>query len=123
MSCRIDNKHRVSRFTCRSTIHLGALLAVVLLQVSCGISMCERNLNNLKHIRKGMTKDEVLKVMGEPLRDEIYTTDAVWYYFTESKWSDGMMTRDECTPLFFDKNGRLRGWGLEAYKRYRQRKW
>jgi len=70
-----------------------------------------------------MSKSEVLKVMGEPLRDEIYNTDDVWYYFTESKWSDGMMTRDECTPLFFDKQGSLLGWGQKEYKHYRQRKW
>lgn len=98
------------------------LIATLLLQTSCGISMSARNLTNLKQLRKGMTKQQVLKVMGEPLRDEIYNTDNVWYYFTESKWSDGACTRDECTPLFF-KKGLLLGWGQKAYKKYRQKKW
>lgn len=98
------------------------LIATLLLQTSCGISMSERNLTNLKQLEKGMTKQQVLKVMGEPLRNEVYNTDNVWYYFTESKWSDGVCTRDECTPLFF-KNGLLLGWGQKAYKKYRQKKW
>ena len=100
-----------------------ATFSYLLLQTSCGTSMSERNLTNLKRVRKGMTKNEVLKIMGEPLRDEVYNTDDVWYYFTQSKWSDGAITRDECTPVFFDKQGRLLGWGQIEYKRYKQRKW
>ena len=87
-----------------------ALIVTLLLQTSCGISMSERNLSNLKQLEKGMTKQQVLKVMGEPLRNEIYNTDDVWYYFTESKWSDGACTRDVCSPLFFNR-GLLLGWG------------
>ena len=70
-----------------------------------------------------MSKAEVTAVMGEPLKDEVYCSDDVWYYFTESKWSDGAITRDECTPLFFDENGNLLGWGQKAYKKYRQESW
>jgi outer membrane protein assembly factor BamE (lipoprotein component of BamABCDE complex) len=115
---------RSARFNFRLPALLALSLLAVILQSSCGTSMSERNRDNLKHISKGMTRQEVLKVMGEPLRDEIYNTDYVWYYFTESKWSDGMITRDECTPLFFDKKtGRLLGWGQKEYKRYKQRKW
>ena len=98
------------------------IFCAVVLVTSCGTSMSERNLSNLRHIRKGMTKREVIEVMGEPLRNEVFNTDDVWYYFTESKWSDGAITRDECTPLFFE-NGRLLGWGQAEYKRYIQRKW
>jgi outer membrane protein assembly factor BamE (lipoprotein component of BamABCDE complex) len=89
---------------------------------SCGTSMSERNLTNLKRLEKGMTKQQVLKIMGDPLLGEVYNTPDVWYYFTESKWSDGACTRDECTPLFFNR-GLLLGWGQDAYKKYRQKKW
>ena len=99
------------------------LLAVTVLASSCATSReQQKNLANLKHLRKGMTKSEVLTLMGEPLKNEVYNTDNVWYYFTESKWSDGMTTRDECTPLFFEED-RLLGWGQDAYKKYRQRNW
>jgi outer membrane protein assembly factor BamE (lipoprotein component of BamABCDE complex) len=67
----------------------------------------------LKQLRVGMTKQEVLKVMGEPLKEK-YSTPDVWYYFVDSKWHDGMNTRDECTPLVF-KNGKLQGWGNKYY--------
>ena len=91
---------------------------------SCrGIQVKKRNLENLQHLHKGMTKSEVLKVMGEPLKNEVYNTDDVWYYFTQTKWSDGMITRDECTPLFFNEDGLLLGWGQKAYKEYLQKKW
>jgi hypothetical protein len=33
-----------------------------------------------------------------------------------------MITRDECTPLFFE-DGKLAGWGQQEYKKYRQRDW
>jgi hypothetical protein len=60
--------------------------------------------------------------MGEPLKNEVYNTDDVWYYFTEPKWSDGMITRDECTPVFFNDE-KLEGWGQREYKNFRQKNW
>jgi outer membrane protein assembly factor BamE (lipoprotein component of BamABCDE complex) len=89
---------------------------------SCNSIVQKRNLQNLTHLKKGMTKEEVLAIMGKPLTNEVYNTDNVWYYFTQSKWSEGMITRDECTPLFFE-DGKLAGWGQQEYKKYRQRDW
>ena len=95
---------------------------VLAFSVSCGIAQARVNRENSTHLRKGMTKQEVLKLMGHPLEDEVYNTDDVWYYFIESKWSDGMITRDECLPLFFE-NDRLMGWGRKELKKYKQRDW
>jgi outer membrane protein assembly factor BamE (lipoprotein component of BamABCDE complex) len=89
---------------------------------ACGTTIINKNLNNIKLLRKGMAKTEVLAVMGDPLKDEVYNTENVWYYFTSPKWSDGVITHDECTPLFF-QDGKLKGWGEAEYKKYRQRNW
>ena len=106
----------------KKILYLFLLTFFVLIAVSCGWSMKARNNKNLVNLKKGMTKQEVLAVMGEPLRDEVYNSDNVWYYFTESLWSDGMITHDECTPVFF-KDEKLAGWGQRAYKKTRQINW
>ena len=99
-----------------------AMGVAVLMLSACGTAEINKNLNNIKLLRKGMTKLEVSAVMGEPLKNEVYNTENVWYYFTDPKWSDGMITHDECTPLFFE-NGKLAGWGQKEYKKFRQRDW
>ena len=89
---------------------------------SCNSSVIATNNQNLHHLKKGMTKSEVLSIMGKPLENEVYNTANTWYYFTEVKWSDGYITRDECTPVFF-KDGKLAGWGQKEYKKSRQQRW
>lgn len=79
-------------------------------------SEIDRNRENLKKLRVGMTRDEVRKIMGEPMKDQVYCTSKHWFYYTRTRWSDGMATRDECTPLVFSDEGLLLGWGLEYYK-------
>jgi len=76
------------------------------------------NIDHSKQLRVGMTKSEVLKVMGKPLADETFCTPDVWYYFVQSVWMDGLTTEDECMPLVF-KDGKLIGWGNAFYTRYR----
>ncbi|WMN59163.1 DUF3192 domain-containing protein [Pseudoalteromonas xiamenensis] len=39
----------------------------------------------------------------------------ILYFATQSKHSDGKVTKDECTPLLF-KNGKLAGFGETALK-------
>lgn len=72
----------------------------------------------LKQLRVGMSKQEVLKVMGDPVK-EVYNKPDVWYYYTDTKWHDTFTTRDECTPLVF-KDGRLQGWGNNYYNEQSQ---
>lgn len=95
---------------------LFTVLTAALLLSACGFSEMSRNNANLKQLKAGMSKDEVLNIMGEPLKNEVYNTDKVWYYYTDTKWSDGRNTRDECTPVVFDDDGKLLGWGQEYYK-------
>ena len=105
----------------RKLIGFIAILAVGLALTSCD-SESTTNLQNLAKVKEGMTKEEVLSIMGKPLEKEIYNKPDVWFYYTESKWSDGNSTSDECTPLVFEE-GKLIGVGEEFYKKYRQKKW
>ncbi|MDD3886928.1 MAG: DUF3192 domain-containing protein [Victivallaceae bacterium] len=76
------------------------------------------NVENSKRLRVGMTKIQVLDIMGEPLTDEEYCTPNVWYYYIRVVWADGLRTEDECMPLVF-RDGKLIGWGNEFYTDYR----
>ena len=64
----------------------------------------------------GMTQEEVRSVMGEPMIGQVYNTEHHWFYYTRTRWSDGMATRDECTPVVFDELGLLIGIGNQFYK-------
>ena len=81
-----------------------------------------KNRENVAKLKKGMTKEEVISIMGEPIKDEVYCKPNVLFYYTETKWSDGNVTSDECTPLVFDKD-KLLGAGADFYKDYSQKDW
>lgn len=95
---------------------------LLLTVTSCGYSVMAKNNENLTKLEVGMTKAEVKRIMGEPLVNEVYNTENAWFYFTQVKWSDGRITHDECTPVFFEDN-KLVGWGQQEYKQFRQKKW
>ncbi len=95
-----------------------AAFIAVLLLTGCGWIEGSRNLENARSLRVGMTKKQVLAIMGEPIRNEIFAKPDVWYYFIQTVWMDGLTTEDECMPLVF-RNGILVGWGNEYYARTR----
>lgn len=109
-------------------MNIGKIFIVfsVAILVSALMSSCSTegsmNLENIKNLKEGMSKEAVLNTMGQPLVKEVYNTENVWFYYTESKWSDGNRTSDECTPLVFEE-GKLIGWGHEFYKKYKQKNW
>ena len=88
----------------------------MLLAAGC-VSEAAANVKNSGQLRVGMTKDQVLKIMGEPVKEEFSTPDR-WFYFVESVWLDGLTTEEECMPLIFEK-GRLVGWGNRFYADWR----
>jgi len=98
------------------------LILIITIFSSCNYRILKKNNDNLKSLSVGMTKQEVLNLMGEPLKNQVYNKKNVWYYFTEVKWSDGAITRDECTPIFFI-DGKVKGWGEDEYKKFRQKDW
>ncbi|MBQ9337095.1 MAG: DUF3192 domain-containing protein [Lentisphaeria bacterium] len=96
------------------------ILAVTL--SSCFYAEIERNQKNLAKIRKGMTRKQVLEIMGEPVKGEAFCTDHELFYYTRQSWMDGMIMRDECTPIVFDEFDRVIGWGYDYHSGILDRK-
>lgn len=111
------------------------LLGLVMLVSGCATldSIRTENRQNLLKLSIGMSKQEVMNIMGgksthdyganttinNPYRSEILQgkdkTFEVWYYYTDMKKWDDAITDDELTPLVFD-NGKLIGWGQSFLK-------
>ena len=104
-------------------IALMLLAGVLTLSLSaCFYAEIERNQKNLTKIRKGMTKKQVIEIMGEPIKGEAYCNDKEFFYYTRQSWMDGMIMRDECTPIVFDDFDRVIGWGQDYHSGFFDRK-
>ncbi|QOL24541.1 DUF3192 domain-containing protein [Thalassotalea sp. LPB0316] len=72
------------------------------------------NRQQIANLRVDTPYVEVVNRMGVAAFNETYEkngeTIQVLYYRTQRKHSDGMTTKDECTPLIF-KGGLLKSWG------------
>ena len=101
----------MKKYTIKNLIRLLSAGMLALTLSSCFYAEISRNEKNLAKIRKGMTKKQVLEIMGEPIKGESYCTDKVFFYYTRQSWMDGMVMRDECTPIAFDDFDRVIGWG------------
>ncbi len=105
-----------------STVAVLLSAAVMLLSVvGCSLTpwgVAKRNIENSRELRVGMTKGEVLEIMGEPIRNERFCNPNLWYYYIEMVWGDGLITEEECMPLVFE-GGKLIGWGNDFYIDYR----
>ena len=88
----------------------GLLLALLL---SGCVTEGAANMEKSKALRVGMTKAQVIAIMGQPVQEDFSTPDR-WFYFVNSVWTDGLTTEEECMPLIFEK-GRLIGWGNRFY--------
>ena len=82
---------------------------------SCGYFEAKENVGKLNRIRIGMSRAEVIQIMGEP-PEGIFQKDHLLFYYTHPKWYDGQVTSDECMPFVFDPaEDRLLGFGYEYY--------
>ncbi|HET8815851.1 MAG TPA: DUF3192 domain-containing protein [Pseudidiomarina sp.] len=88
------------------------------------LSWQERETFNLKQIGRldlGTAKGDVIRLLGSPDFSEAKATSdsevLVLFYRTHHVKSDGITTRDECTPLLF-KDDLLIAWGADAYSEY-----
>jgi outer membrane protein assembly factor BamE (lipoprotein component of BamABCDE complex) len=80
----------------------------------------DRNKRGLMTLVMGMSKAEVLTVMGEPTLYESYQNlngkqVDILFYYTQRKIADYNRTKDECTPVVVE-NGKLIGFGDEFYE-------
>lgn len=80
--------------------------------------IAQTNVENSKKLRVGMTKSEVLAIMGEPVKDETFNRPDIWFYYFNMNWFDGFTTEDECFPVIF-KDGKVAGWGHVYYTKAR----
>ena len=100
--------------TARKYALLCTALFFCFLSCSCAYSEIRRNQTNLAKIRKGMTRKQVLQIMGKPVENKRFSKSGKeLFYYTQQQWMDGLVTRDECTPIAFDDNDRVRGWGQD----------
>lgn len=78
----------------------------------------QQNRDNLAHLDLGMSKEQVLTLMGKADFNEAYVKDGkqvqVLFYRTQRTDQDGNTTKDECTPVVLSEN-KLVGWGTTAY--------
>ena len=102
----------------RHMILVLACAALAAATASCGYFQAKRQREKLADIRVGMTRDQVAEIAGEPLSKELYSTDNYWFYYTDPKWYDGLVTQDECTPFLFDDEGILQGWGNRYFREH-----
>ena len=106
-------------------------LSILLLLTVTGCSTLDaiqaQNRRNLSRLSIGMSKEKVIKIMGDniiyakkglvinnPYRSEILEGKdkifEVLYYYTEQKKAEGTVTNDELTPIVLEKD-KLAGWG------------
>lgn len=80
----------------------------------------EDNRVEIDRLNPGMELASVRQTMGNPDFREAFDSNGdkvvVLFYRTDSVRSDGVTSKDECTPLVF-KNDTLAGWGQKAYDR------
>ncbi len=79
----------------------------------------QQNRAGLLKLNVGLTKEQVLGVMGSPYKTEMYMVDGkpteFWLYLTEGRSiNDSRLTDANFTPLAFE-NGVLKGWGRNYY--------
>jgi len=82
----------------------------------------KKNNANLTLLSAGMTKEKVLEVMGKPERSEGYPWGSAWLYRTSmSMGVEGSIYGQvdaDYTPVMFDKNDDLQGWGRNYYEQF-----
>lgn len=82
----------------------------------------KKNNAALMKLSAGMSQNEVRNIMGEPKRSEGYPWGSAWLYRTAmTKGIEGGIygtTDSDFTPVMFDKNGILQGWGRNYFEQY-----
>jgi hypothetical protein len=83
-------------------------------------AVVERNNKYLLRLRVGMPQADVHTVMGDPEASEGYASGAAWLYRTALPIT-AQGTAVEWTPVVFNEQGTLIGWGRNLLAEQRQR--
>ena len=95
----------------KKILSIVSVVAVVFLS-GCAWKEIDKNLTNSTKLRRGMSKEQVVLVMGEPLKNQKFADDNKWYYRDQVRCFDGQCTGDECMILVFEDD-KLIGWGRD----------
>lgn len=81
------------------------------------------NQGKLTELKLGQSEESVVEMLGHPDFSEAKLSQGqtlnVLFYRTHQTKSDGVTTKDECTPLLF-RNDQLIAWGDDTYQQYLQ---
>ena len=87
----------------------------------------EKNRSTMLLVDLGMSKAEILKLMGTPRLTEAYTLNGkaviMWFYLAREQGiaqDEYRFSRHELTPIVFE-DGNVVGWGGEFVKKYDHR--
>ncbi|NQT70632.1 MAG: DUF3192 domain-containing protein [Desulfobacteraceae bacterium] len=103
----------------KSVILTLALLCFML--SGCAETQVQKNNDALLQLEMGMSKDQVISVMGKPSLNEAYQSlngkaVVIYRYVTQLAFPPrSTIHREDTTPVVFE-NGKLVGWGAEFYK-------
>ena len=103
------------------------LMMTGMLLYGCASTMpwdIDRNRNNLMKLEVGMSKQQVVGVMGQPYNREAYTTpdgSVLEFLIYLTKYTDsGSIPDSGTTPICF-LNDKVTGWGRNFYISQKQR--
>jgi outer membrane protein assembly factor BamE (lipoprotein component of BamABCDE complex) len=85
-------------------------LLVFLLLSGCANPATMRT-SNLESVRAGMTRDQILEIMGPPQRQETYGSTEFWIYSTDGTSNTALL---DFTPIAIVE-GRVTGAGRKLY--------
>lgn len=77
-----------------------------------------KNNTALMKLKTSMTQEEVWNVLGQPERSEGYPWGSAWLYRTAMTSGIYGTTDPDFTPVMFDKDGVLHGWGRNYFEQY-----
>jgi outer membrane protein assembly factor BamE (lipoprotein component of BamABCDE complex) len=80
--------------------------------VGCGLVTANRNRDALLSLQVGMSRDEVINMMGQPSKREAYGSTEYLLYKTDTT---GQSERADFTPVAIT-NGKVVGWGRNYYE-------
>jgi hypothetical protein len=93
---------------------LVAAAIVGLLLAGCGYVVGEANRTKLNSVQVGMSRDELLAIMGAPSKREAYGRTEFLMYRTPLTNPVGINEQDFFTPVAI-VDGRVVGWGRNYY--------
>lgn len=80
-----------------------------------------RNNKGLLNISVGMKRHEIQALIGDPERNEGYHWGSAWLYRTAMTSGVYGTADSDFTPVVFDQNGILLGWGRNFFVDHAQR--